>query len=275
MRIDSHHHLWDYSPEQYPWIPPESSLASDYTGDDISAVAAAAGIDQTVVVQARQTVEETRALLDIAADTASVAAVVGWVPLADSNVGQVLDQFADEAALKGVRHVVQGEPDGFLDGKPFNAGVAELKSRGLVYDVLIFGRQLQETIRFVDRHAEQPMVLDHIAKPTIRAAQFDDAWAKDFRELAKRPNLTCKFSGVVTEVRDETWSIDTVRPYWDVALDAFGPSRLMFGTDWPVCRLKTEYGDWVDVVEKLAGSLSESEQAAFWGETAARAYGIK
>lgn len=275
MRIDSHHHLWDYSPEQYDWIPAGSALAQDYTADDIANVTKAAGIDHTVLVQARQTLEETDAILQIAADSDVVSAVVGWVPLAAANIGSILDGYADEPALRAVRHVVQGEPDGFLDGKEFNSGIRELKSRGLVYDVLIFGRQLEEATRFVDRHPEQPFVLDHIAKPTIKAGQFDEAWAKSFRELAKRDNLTCKFSGVVTEVRDDGWNIDLVRPYWDAAIEAFGPERLMFGTDWPVCRLKCEYGDWVKTVEELAKGLSASEQTAFWSKTATQAYGLK
>lgn len=275
MRIDSHHHLWDYSPEQYEWIPAGSKLAQDHTGDDITNVAKAAGIDRTVVVQARQTLEETDALLQIAENTPTVAAVVGWVPLASPAIGDILDQYAGQKRLNAVRHVIQGEADGFMDGPAFNNGIAKLKSRGLVYDVLIFGRQLKEAIRFVDRHPEQPFVLDHIAKPTITAAAFDKEWEKNLRELAKREHLTCKFSGVVTEIRDEGWSIDLVRPYWDVALDAFGPARLMFGTDWPVCRLKAEYGEWVSAVEELSASLTPAEEADFWGGTAARAYGLE
>lgn len=274
MRIDSHHHLWDYDPAQYEWIPAGSKLAQDHTPDDIAAVTKATGIDRTVLVQARQTLEETDAIINIANTSKTVAAVVGWVPLAESNVGEILDRLVPEPTLRGVRHVVQGEPDGFMDGEAFNAGIRTLKSRNLVYDVLIFGRQLVEATRFVDRHPDQPMVLDHIAKPTITADKFDETWERDFRELAKRENLTCKFSGVVTEIRDDGWSLDLVRPYWEVALDAYGPERLMFGTDWPVCRLKCEYGDWVEAVETLAAELSEAEQAAFWGGTASRAYGI-
>lgn len=272
MRIDSHHHLWDYSPEQYAWIPPESSLAQDYIDSDITAVSQAAGIDKTVVVQARQNLDETRALLDIAENSDVVAAVVGWLPLADPTIAGLLDQWSEEKLLRSLRHVIQGEPDGFMDGEAFNAGVAELRSRNLVYDILILGRQLKETIRFVDRHPEQPFVLNHIAKPTIQAATFDSVWEDDIRELAKRANVTCKVSGMATEVRDAEWSIETLRPYFDVVLEAFGPSRLMFGTDWPVCRLKVEHGDWVSIVEALVEPLTAAEKSEFWSETAEKAY---
>lgn len=274
MRIDSHHHLWDFSPEQYEWIPPESSLAQDYVGSDIAAVSEASGIDKTVVVQARQNLDETQALLDIAENSDVVAAVVGWLPLADPAIGGMLDQWADEKLLRSLRHVIQGEPDGFMDGEAFNAGVAELKLRNFVYDILILGRQLKESIRFVDRHPEQPFVLDHVAKPTIQADSFDRVWETDIRELAKRENVTCKVSGMATEVRDAEWSVETLRPYFDVVLEAFGPQRLMFGTDWPVCRLKVEHGDWVSMAETLVEPLSDAEKTAFWSETAEKAYGL-
>ncbi len=137
---------------------------------------------------------------------------------------------------------------------------------------MIFARQLPASIDFVDRHPDLEMVLDHIAKPTIRASQFDAQWEADFRELAKRDQITCKFSGVVTEVRDDSWSVDVVRPYWDVALEAFGPKRLMFGSDWPVCLLRTGHARWVDTVKQLAVELSETEQADLFANTATHAY---
>lgn len=274
MRIDTHHHLWDYSAHDYPWIPVESPLHGDFNGDDITNVGGACGITKTIVVQARQTLDENDFLLGIAADTNIVAAVVGWVPLAAANVGEALDHYAKETAFRGVRHVVQGEPDGFLDAEPFNAGIRELKSRNLVYDILIYGRQLAETIRFVDRHPEQPFVLDHIAKPTIKAAEFDADWATEIKKLAERPNVTCKLSGVATEVRDDSWSLETVQPYFDVVLESFGPGRLMFGSDWPVALLATDYARWVETVETLVKPLSEAEQAQIWHKTAEKAYSI-
>ena len=276
MLIDSHHHLWKYSAEQYGWINDQMSvLRHDFLGPQLQQVAASSGVDGFVSVQARQVVEETDALLAIADAEPLIKGVVGWVPLADANVATVLDRYADSKKLKGVRHVVQDEPDDrFILGEDFNRGVSLLKDRGLVYDVLIFAKQLPASIQFVDQHADLPMVLDHIAKPTIQPAEFDAFWERNFREIAKRPNLTCKFSGVVTEVRDDNWSIDTIRRYWDVALEAFTPKRLMFGSDWPVCLLMTEHRRWVDTVRQLASQLSADEQADFFANTATRAYGL-
>ncbi len=274
MLIDSHHHLWKYSADQYGWISDEMSvLRADFLGPQLNEIASVAGVDGFVSVQARQTVEETTALLEIASAEPLIRGVVGWVPLADEGVAETLDQFADATLLKGVRHVVQDEPDDrFLDGEAFNRGVRLLKDRGLVYDVLIFARQLPASIDFVDRHPDQPMILDHIAKPAIRSAEFDREWENHFRQLALRPNVTCKFSGVVTEVRDEDWSIDTIRRYWDVALEAFTPKRLMFGSDWPVCLLRCSHLRWLETVRELAGELSPQEQADFFAGNAIRDY---
>lgn len=274
MLIDSHHHLWKYSAEEYGWINDQmSTLRRDFLGPELRQIAAESGVDGFVSVQARQVVEETQALLDIASGEPLIRGVVGWVPLADPDVATVLDRFADAALLKGVRHVVQDEPDDrFILGADFNRGIDQLKGRGLVYDVLIFARQLPASIEFVDHHRDLPMVLDHIAKPTITGGKFDQQWERDLRELAKRDNITCKFSGVVTEVRDDSWSIDTIRRYWEVALEAFTPQRLMFGSDWPVCLLKTGHAQWVKTVRQLASELSDQEQADFFANNAIRAY---
>jgi L-fuconolactonase len=170
---------------------------------------------------------------------------------------------------------VHDEPDDrFILRDDFNRGVARLRGHGLVYDVLIFARHLPHATAFVDRHPDQPFVVDHLAKPAIRAGQFDAAWADALRRIAERPQVTCKLSGLVTEVRDPAWSPAVLQPYVDVALEAFGPSRLMFGTDWPVCRLRCEYADWVAAVRGFIARLSLDEQAAIMGGTAARVYGV-
>lgn len=235
----------------------------------------ASGVHRAIAVQAQQNVDETRWLLATAAQHPAIAGVVGWVPLVNDDVERVLDELVPDRRLRGVRHIVHDEPDDrFILRDDFNRGVARLRGYGLVYDVLIFARHLPYAIAFVDRHPDQPFVLDHIGKPVITAARFDDDWARGFRELARRPHVTCKLSGIVTEVRGPSWSLDLIRPYVEVALEAFGPSRLMFGTDWPVCRLRCEYGEWVDAVKTLIGGLSEAERAAILGGTAARVYGL-
>lgn len=274
MRIDSHHHLWNYSAREYAWIDDSMQvLKRDFTPADLLRDMQATNVDHAVGVQARQSLAETRFLLEHARRHDWIKGVVGWVPLADPDVGRVLESFHDEPLLKGVRHVVQDEPDErFLDRDAFNAGVRCLRHHGLVYDILVYGRQVPMATRFVDRHPEQPFVLDHIAKPRIAAAGMDRDWEQAFRELAKRPHVSCKFSAVVTEVRDPTWNVDLLRPYWDVALEAFGPERLMFGSDWPVCLLRSSYADWVAAVATLAADLNAAQQAAFWGGNANRVY---
>ncbi|MCA9128520.1 MAG: amidohydrolase family protein [Planctomycetales bacterium] len=274
MRIDSHHHFWNYSPEQYPWIGPGMAvLRSDYGPRQLQAEINATGINSVVSVQARQSIEETDWLLEIATDHEFVAGVVGWLPLADDSLRSELERLVASPKLKALRHVVQDEPDDqFILGREFNLGVGLLKQFDLVYDILIFAKHLSNTVRFVDQHPEQQFVLDHIAKPTITAESFDDQWAADLRELAKRENVACKFSGVVTEVRQGHWSIETIRPYWVVALESFGPRRLMFGSDWPVCLLQTDYVRWVHTVQQLASELSTTEQDQFWRGTALATY---
>lgn len=277
MRIDSHHHFWRYSPQEYGWISDGMDiLKRDYLPEHLHTEISRMGIHGVISVQARTSLEETQALLKRAKENTWIEGVVGWVPLLSPELPRLLDSFSGEPLLKAVRHVVQDEPDDdFLLREDFSQGVAGLLDTGLAYDILVYARQLPATIPFVDRHPDQVFILDHIAKPTIRADRFDADWSTRFKELAKRPNVYCKFSGVVTEVRDPAWSISTIQPYWDTAWDAFGPDRLMYGSDWPVCRLRSEYADWVTVVEQLSSGLSDSESAAFWSETARRAYRLE
>lgn len=280
MLIDSHHHLWSYSPEQYPWISDSMQiLRRDYLATELDDVADRSGVDGFVAVQARQSLAETENLLELARQNRRIWGVVGWVPLADPNVADHLAALAANPLLKGVRHVVQDEPDDhFLRRSEFNAGVARLVDYGLVYDILIYGRQLPAAIEFADQHPNVPMVLDHIAKPTVDRMGFDEEWATGFRELAKREHVRCKFSGVVTEIRggfltdDDDWSIDHVRRYWEVAVEAFTPARLMFGSDWPVCLLRTSHKRWLDTVAELAASLSVTEQEQIFSQTAVDTY---
>ena len=246
-------------------------LRRDFWSDDLEVIAETNQIDGFVTVQARQSLEETETLLALSEFQPLIQGVVGWVDFASDHVTQQLDRFANHGKLKGLRHVVQDEPDNnFILGQRFNQGIRALVGRNLVYDVLIFSRQLKPTIEFVRSHPDIPMVLDHIAKPPVRAGQVDADWESGIRKLAEFPNLACKFSGVATEVVDPTWDLETIRPYWQIVLDAFSPSRLMFGSDWPVCLLRTEY-----TVRELAGELSADEQNEFLGGTAKRIYQLE
>ncbi|MGB0768578.1 MAG: amidohydrolase family protein, partial [Phycisphaeraceae bacterium] len=277
MRIlDSHHHLWDYDAEQYPWIPVGSPLEQSYDLEDLDQHRGAFDVQATVAVQARQTLEETDWLLKHAAANPLCRGVVGWVPLQDGGIGEVLEGYRDQPLLKGVRHVIQDETDpAFMLGPAFLNGLQALSWTDLSYDLLVFGHQLPNTIKMVDALPDDmPLVLDHIAKPTIEAGRFDERWAEDFAELAKRPNVSCKLSGMATEVRGESWDQATLSPYFDHALDCFGPERLMFGSDWPVALLMTDYPRWVQSVLRAIDTLSDDEQDRILYRNAAAFYRI-
>lgn len=248
--IDSHHHLWAYDAAQYPWIPFGSPLERSYGFDDFIEHRGEHDVQGTVAVQARQTLEETDWLLCLAKANSLCKGVVGWVPLQDDDIAETLDRYLDEQLLKGVRHVIQDEEDpAFMLRPGFLNGLQKLSQTRLRYDILVFGHQLPNTIEMVDALPdEMPLVLDHIAKPVINPSQFDQKWADDFQALSQRNNVLCKLSGMATEVRGETWTSDTLKPYFDHALECFGPQRLMFGSDWPVALLKTDYMRWVDAV---------------------------
>jgi L-fuconolactonase len=275
MRVDAHHHLWQYDPAEYGWI--DSSMAvlqRDFLASDMELEAAAAGVDATVAVQARQTMQETEWLLAIAEESKLVRGVVGWAPIASPEFASTLETLQQRPLLKGLRHIVQGEPDGFLDGTQFNQGMTLLGPTGLVYDILIFARQLAEAVRFADRHPRQQFVLDHIAKPAIASGEFE-AWSAGIGELARRDNVACKVSGMVTEADWAAWTPDGLKRYFDRVLEAFGPRRLMVGTDWPVLNVAATYRGWWSVVEEWMKPLSGEERRLMEGETAARIYKLR
>jgi L-fuconolactonase len=275
MRIDAHQHFWQYTSEEYGWIDePMSAIRRDFLPADLKPLLDASGIDATIAVQARQSLEETQFLLDLAWNHPWIAGVVGWVPLADPNVTQVLERLSSDPSavkLKGVRHVLQAEPDAHFDRDDFHTGLSLLKRYGLVYDVLVVERQLPAAIRLVDRHPDQPFVLDHIAKPLIAAGELEP-WRTHIRSLALRPHVTCKLSGMVTEASYTGWTEASLQPYLEVALEAFGPNRLLFGSDWPVCTVAASYSQWVGTVERFVAPLSAEERAAILGNNAQRIY---
>ena len=273
MTIDSHHHFWNYSESEYGWISPEMGLLRrDFSSTDLNTQLDAADIDAAISVQARQTIEETQWLLEIARSNPRIIGVVGWLPLADENLPDHLEQFSAQQKLVGLRHIVQDEPDdNFILGDTFNRGISKLAEHDLVYDILIYQKHLSQTLELVDRHPEQPFVLDHIAKPIIDGPPNKE-WMSGITELAKRENVSCKISGVATEVRLPDWNEDLLKPYIDHVLEAFEPDRLMFGSDWPVCLLRTNYRRWADLVRDSISHLSASEQSEILGGTAARVY---
>jgi L-fuconolactonase len=271
--IDSHHHFWNFTEADYGWIPPEwSMIRRDFLPDDLQKEISAAGVDGVISVQARQSLLETDWLLGFAAQHAFIRGVVGWLPLSDPTIETHLDHYAANPKFRSLRHVLQGEADdAYMLREDFNRGISSLTRRGLAYDVLILERHLPNTIAFVDRHPSQVFVLDHIAKPRIATGELEP-WAKNIRELARRPNVACKLSGMVTEADVATWTPAQLLPFFDVVIDAFGPARLLFGTDWPVCLAGVGYGRWKQIVEQALSTLSEQERAAILGENAIRLY---
>ena len=273
MLIDAHHHLWRYNDRDYVWMSGEmAALRRDFVMPDLERVTRESGVDGTIAVQARQTLEETLWLLELAAHHPLLLGVVGWIALAAPDVAGYLDRLAGNAKLKGVRHVLHDEPDDlYMLREDFNRGVSLLQVRGLVYDILIFERHLPQTLTFVDRHPQQIFVVDHIAKPRIREGMIA-SWKKNLTELAKRENVYCKISGMATEAEWKSWSPEQLRPYFDVVLAAFGPERLMFGSDWPVLTLAGSYRRWVETFRGFIAELSGDEQSEICSGTATRAY---
>ena len=273
MIVDAHHHLWRYNPVEYAWIGEELNvLRRDFLVADIKAQIETSGVDGVVTVQARQTIEETEWLLHLAEENDFIRGVVGWAPLVSPTIGEILGAFVETGKLKAIRHVLQDEPDNQMMLSPrFGAGISALRRFDLAYDILIVERQLPQAIRFVDRHPDQVFVLDHAAKPRIHENVLSP-WRENILTLAERPNVYCKLSGMVTEADLQAWTEAQLRPYMDVVLEAFGPARIMFGSDWPVCLAACLYQRWYRIVSDFISTLSAAEQARVMGATAAEAY---
>ena len=273
MIIDSHHHFWKYDPIEYDWIDDSMKvIRKDFLPESLELTIREAGVDGVISVQARQSVEETSWLLEMARQNKFIKGVVGWLPLINDDIEVELEKYSGNKLLKGLRHVIQGEPDPkFMLRKDFNSGVSLLKKYSMAYDILIVERQLPNMIRFVDQHPDQVFVLDHIAKPLIAKHELS-LWKENIQELARRENVSCKISGMVTEADFNSWTPPQLQPYFDVVLEAFGADRLLFGSDWPVCLVATSYKNWMELVQKNISELSKIEQAKIMGENAVRLY---
>ena len=273
MRIDAHHHFWRYKPAEYEWIDDAlAAIRRDFMPLDLKRELESVGFDGAVCAQARQTLEETNWLLDLADAHDFLKGVVGWAPLTHFNVRKILDGLASRHKLKGIRHVVQDEPDDdFILRADFNAGVRLVTEFGLAYDILIYERHLPQSIEFVDRHPNQVFILDHLAKPKAKEDEVEP-WRTNIRRLAERDNVYCKVSGLVTEADWKRWTETQLFVYLETVLDAFGPYRLMFGSDWPVCLVASSYEKWYEVVSRSCEKLTRDEQARIFGGTAIEAY---
>ena len=272
MRVDAHQHYWRFDPVRDAWITPEMpALRRDFLPNDVAPLIRASRIDAVVAVQADQSIAETELLLALAAQYKFVRGVVGWIDLGAPDINDQLARYHAAPALKGFRHIAQGESDDFLTQPHVIRGINALGAADYSYDILVYPRQLPAAITLVRSCPSVSFVLDHCAKPPIATGDLA-SWRADFAQLAQLPNVSCKLSGLVTEAVWDRWTAAELTPVLDAALDAFGPERLMFGSDWPVCLLAAEYARVVGVVEGWAAALSTSEQAAILGETAQRVY---
>ncbi|MFJ9038941.1 amidohydrolase family protein [Streptomyces sp. NPDC102406] len=271
--IDAHHHVWELSARDQDWItgPALAPLRRDFTLDDLTPRARAAGVAATVVVQTVTVAEETPELLALAGRGDLVAAVVGWTDLTRPDVADTLAALRELPGgqhLVGIRHQVQAEPDpGWLLRPDVSRGLTALADAGLVYDLVVLPHQLPACVRAAAGHPELTFVLDHAGKPPI-ASGATEPWRTHLRALAELPHTVCKLSGLVTEADRAARTVEALRPYADPVLDAFGPSRVLFGSDWPVCTLAATYGEVVDLAGQLVGGMDEDVFAG----TARRVY---
>jgi L-fuconolactonase len=274
MRIDAHHHLWRYEPASFGWITPGSAIARDFAVEDLRSALDGAGLDAAIAVQARQSPEETRFLLDAARQESAIIGVVGWIDLRAPDIATLLEKDADPLIV-GYRHVVQDERDpDFLLADPFIDGVRAVAARGLSYDLLVNHAQLATVPHFLDRVGEGRFVLDHAGKPDI-AGQVWRPWADRIAAVAERPDVWCKVSGLVTEADHATWTPDDVERYLDHVLAVFGPERLIWGSDWPVCLLAASYDRVVDMVADFVARRCQHAETDIFGGNALRAYAIE
>lgn len=273
MKIDAHQHFWHYRPEEFGWIDDAmSAIKRDFLPNDLAPLLQATGMDGSVVVQARQTLEETEWLLQLADQYPFIKGVVGWVDLRHPRVEEQLERFNAHPKFVGVRHIVHDEPDDqFMLLPEFIRGLRTLGRFDLTYDILIFPRHLSVAHEVVRMFPDQPFVLDHIAKPFIKDGIIAP-WDDGLRQLAAFPNVTCKLSGMVTEANWHGWQPADFRPYLDIVLEAFGPHRLMIGSDWPVCTVAGTYAEVVGIVFDYVRALSADEQAAILGGNAQSFY---
>jgi L-fuconolactonase len=270
--VDAHCHLWRYRADELPWIDDAMAvLRRDFVAEDVAREFAAAGVRGGVAVQARSSLAETEFLLAAQASCSAILGVVGWVDLCAADAGAVIERYAGR--LAGVRHIAQSEPDDFLLRDDFQRGVARLAGAGMTYDILIYPRQLAAACAFADRNPDLRLVLDHLAKPPIASGELEP-WARDLRALARRPHVHVKASGLVTEADWARWTPDQLRRYLDIAFEAFGADRVMFGSDFPVCTVAASYAQVVHAIDDYCAALSGGERAGVMADNAIAFYGL-
>lgn len=272
MVIDSHQHFWHYEPVKHGWIDDAMKcIRRDFLPAELELVYRDHGVSGSVVVEADQSETETHFLLEQATQYPFIKGVVGFTDLRAADVSERLDYFSHFPLVKGFRHVLQSQDPAFMLQEKFLQGISMLKNYGFTYDILVFPKQLNAVKELLKQHPDQPFVIDHIAKPYIKAGAIDE-WASDMQALAAFPNLYCKISGMVTEADYDHWKPEQFTPYMDVVVNAFGTDRIMYGSDWPVCLVAAQYGQVLSLVKNYFASFSADEQSAFFSGNASRFY---
>ncbi|WP_347840739.1 amidohydrolase family protein [uncultured Draconibacterium sp.] len=273
MKIDAHQHFWKYNPEEYSWITDELMVIKrDFLPQHLQPLLKANGYDSCIAVQARQSIEETNWLLNLANENSFIKGVVGWVDLRSNILEQTLEELAENKKLVGVRHVVQDEPDNdFMLRQDFKNGIALLEKFSLTYDILVFPKQLSAAIELAKTFPNQPFVIDHIAKPDIKSGRTEE-WKKNIRPFKDLDNVKCKISGMVTEADWANWSSSDFTPYLDVIVETFSTKRIMYGSDWPVCLLAADYAKMSKITKEYFAAFSQTEQDDIYGKNCERFY---
>ena len=279
MRIDSHHHLWDRSREEFDYSWQENdelqAICRSFLPGDLEPLINSTGIGGTVVVQTQHDLRENDWALQLAETYDWILGVVGWVDLASPQCEEQLLQFKDHPKFVGVRHVTQDEPDpDFIIRDDISRGLAVLDKHQVPFDLLFYLKHLKHAETVAHRFPGLPLVIDHLGKPDIKSGQLD-AWRSDLSRAAQHPNVHCKLSGLITEADWETWHTDDLQPYVNTAIELFGAERCMFGSDWPVCRLAGSYSRVVDSLQACIAGLNEQDQQQVMGKTALRFYRLK
>lgn len=275
--IDTHQHFWDVSRFEYPWMkgPELEPLRRNHLPADLEPLLAPAGVERTVFVQAQHNLEESRWVLRLAERYHFVAGVVGWVDLTREACEDQLAELRSHPRFVGVRHITHDEPDDdWIVREDVLRGLGVLERHGVPFDLLFRPRHLRHVPTLARKLPDLPMVIDHLAKPLIKEGRLD-GWREDFEAAARFPNVHCKLSGMVTEADRDAWAPTHFEPYVRVALEAFGPERLMFGSDWPVCTLVASYDRVVSALEQALAPISADERAQIFGATAERFYGLR
>jgi len=274
-RIDSHQHFWKFDPVRDSWIDETmSNIQRDFLPEDLLPILNENQFSGCVAVQASQSEEETHFLLELASKNDFIKAVVGWVDLRDENISDRLQHFTAHKKLKGFRHVVQGEADDFMYGEAFRRGIKALTAFDYTYDILIFERQLSAAVSLVSDFPDQKFVIDHIAKPDIKSGSIN-SWKKGIEEIAKYDNVWCKISGMVTEADWKNWKAEDLKPYLDVIFENFSIDKILYGSDWPVLNVASDYHEVVKTLEDYISKFSFEDQNKIWFENANSFYNLK